>query len=205
MKKNSYYVFGRFLKYTENYHTTKILIIELKNQQGQSVKCTNTWNVASCYDIVSIDGNGLKVYGQYKHRNEDRWALVEDCQLTISNMIIEGFNVGIENKRTCILNNVLFNENKMIYILDSGYGGGILNYGLCICNNCSFTDNCADYGGAICNLGTLVVNSCNFCDNIGFEKGNDILNINDAVVMINGYRYDLGNKNMTADSSQLGK
>ena len=205
MKKNSNYVFGRFLKYTGNYHTTKILNIELKNQKGKSVKCTNQWNVASFgYDIVSIDGNGLKVYGQYKHRNEDRWALVEDCQLTISNMIIEGFNVGIENKGTCILNNVLFNENKMIYILDSGYGGGILNYGLCICNNCSFTDNCADFGGAICNLGTLVVNSCNFYDNTGFEKGNDILNINDAVVMINGYRYDLGNKNMTADSSQLG-
>ncbi|WP_296888098.1 hypothetical protein [uncultured Methanobrevibacter sp.] len=56
-------------------------------------------------------------------------------------MIIEGFNVGIENKGTCILNNVVFNKNKMIYILDSGYGGGILNYGLCICNNCSFTHN----------------------------------------------------------------
>lgn len=201
MKKNSDYVFGKFLKYTGNYPTTKILNIELKNQKGQSVKCKNKWNVASFgYDIVSIDGNGLKVYGKYEHRNEDRWALVEDCQLTISNMIIEGFNVGIENKGTCILNNVVFNENKMIYILDSGYGGGILNYGLCICNNCSFTHNRADFGGAICNIGILVVNGCTFYDNDGYEKGDNILNINDAIVMIDGYRYDSGNKD-TADSS----
>ena len=193
MKKNSDYVFGKFLKYIGNSPVNKILNIELKNQKGQSVKCKNKWKVASLgYDIVSIDGNGLKVCGQYEDRHEDRWAFVEDCQLTVSNMIIEGFNVGIENKGTCILNNVVFNKNKMIYILDSGYGGGILNYGLCICNNCSFTHNRADFGGAICNIGILVVNTCTFDDNRGYEKGNNILNINDAVVMINGYRYDSG-------------
>lgn len=202
MKKNSEYVFGKFLKYTGNSPVNKILNIELKNQKGQSVKCKNKWKVASLgYDIVSIDGNGLKVYGQYEDRHEDRWAFVEDCQLTVSNMIIEGFNVGIENKGTCILNNVVFNKNKMIYILDSGYGGGILNYGLCICNNCSFTHNRADFGGAICNIGILVVNTCNFDDNRGYEKGNNILNINDAVVMINGYRYDSGKNDKIISNS----
>ena len=38
----------------------------------------------------------------------------------------------------------------------------------------------------LCNIGILVVNTCNFYDNRGYEKGNNILNINDAVVMING-------------------
>ena len=73
MKKNSDYVFGKFLKYMGNSPVNKILNIELKNQKGQSVKCKNKWKVASLgYDIVSIDGNGLKVCGQYEDRHEDR-------------------------------------------------------------------------------------------------------------------------------------
>lgn len=56
-----------------NSPVNKILNIELKNQKGQSVKCKNKWKVASLgYDIVSIDGNGLKVCGQYEDRHEDR-------------------------------------------------------------------------------------------------------------------------------------
>ena len=63
---------------------------------------------------------------------------------------------------------------------------GILNSGMAICNNCTFTNNYAKNGGAIFSQGELYLNNCIFNENTGYGTGNDILNVDNGKVFMNG-------------------
>ena len=77
----------------------------------------------------------------------------------------------------------------MNYIVDRDYGAGILNSGVVYCTNCTFHNNKAKYGGAIYNQGLLVITNSSFYSNTGYGKGDDIVNVDDGIVSIDGKNY----------------
>ena len=70
--------------------------------------------------------------------------------------------------------------------MDPDWGAAILNTGYCQCNNCTFIDNYCSKGGAIFNHGNLELNNCIFKGNIGYSEGDDVLNVDNGIVKLNG-------------------
>ena len=105
----------------------------------------------------------------------------------IYDLTVEGFNTAIDNREGyCVLNNVALNNNRMDYIIDRDDGAAILNGAVVVCNNCSFANNYAKNGGAIFNQGLLVLENCTFKSNKGYGIGDNVLNVDQGVVLVNG-------------------
>ena len=152
----------------------------------------DTWDISALgFDIVSIRGNGSTIDGLAGSRDEYKFAIVQDNILSIEGLNIKGFNNAIVNYGLCTLNDVVFNENRMDYKLDRDWGAAILNAGYCICNNCSFNNNYASNGGAIFTQGQLILNNCTFLQNTGYKLGNDVLNADKGIVLVNGSEISL--------------
>ena len=98
---------------------------------------------------------------------------------------------AIVNYGLCTFKDVVFNENLMDYKLDRDWGSVILNAGYCICTNCSFNNNYASNGGAIFTQGQLSLKNCTFSQNIGYQLGNDVLNADKGIVLVNGSKIGL--------------
>ncbi len=160
------------------------------NFVGQNVfNSKSTWKPSDNYDSIVIHGNNSIISVSSGKRDEARWAHIksEKCLFIASDLTIEGFNMAVRNEKgTCIFNNVNFHKNKMKYIIDKDYGAGICNTGACICYNCTFSDNYCKYGAGIFNQGYLEVYNCTFNDNDAYGKGDDILNVDKAIVKVDG-------------------
>ena len=142
------------------------------------------------YDIVNINGNGAKVYISSGDHDTNKWAVVGTNKiLSVSNLIVEGFNTAIENLNSngyCILDGVTFNHNRMDYWFDRDYGAAIISTAYVECKNCVFSNNYAKYGGAIYNQGLISLTDCSFINNHGYGKGNDVCNGFGGVAIVNG-------------------
>ena len=151
--------------------------------------CKSTWHLYDGYDIICINGNGSRISVSTGDKDEEKWAHLEDskCTFSVSDLTIEGFNMGIENLGCiCILNNIKFNNNRMDYSIERDYGAGICNSGTSICINCSFTNNYCKYGGAIFSQGRVEIFNCTFMDNKAYGDGDDICNLDNGIVIIDG-------------------
>lgn len=166
----------------------KVLKIDFADKYTFDSK--KTWGIKkSNFDLVMINGNGSKISVSSGKRDENWWAeLSGDTSLfMVSNIIIEGFNMGIRNMGgACVCSNVIFNENKMDYWIDNDFGAGICNAGICICHNCIFTNNYCSYGAGIFNQGRLELYNCIFNGNIAYHDGSDVCNSNGGIVFIDG-------------------
>ncbi len=136
--------------------------------------------------MLSINGNGIKIKSGGDSSNECHWVKVRENQMFVaSNFTIEGFNSAVENiGGYCILNNMIFDKNKINYFIERDWGGAVLNSGTVICYNCTFKNNVANNGGAIFNQGLVSLNNVVFKDNNAFNKGDDVLNADEGIVLV---------------------
>lgn len=107
-----------------------------------------------------------------------------DQVFTFNNLTISGFNTALRlDNGISILNNVIFDSNKLDYRVSKDWGGAILNAATCFCNNCTFINNFAQKGGAIFNGGVLYIdNATSFSNNYAKSNGNTILNVDKGKV-----------------------
>ena len=113
-------------------------------------------------------------------------------------LTIEGFNTAVEYLNgSCVFNNVLFKNNKKNYFFQRDDGGAIINAGLVICNNCTFINNYAKNGGAVFNQGMLILENTTFKDNKGYHKGNNVLNVDQGIVILNNKMISGSKSNIT--------
>ena len=146
------------------------------------------WDENINYDIIVLNGNGAMIQGSYQKDEEYHWIEnTKNKTYVINDLKLEGFNTAVINLNgTCIFNNVQFQYNKMDYFFDSDNGGAIINAGIIYCNNCTFRDNYAKNGGAIFSQGLLILENCTFENNKGYGIGNDVLNVDQGTVILNG-------------------
>ena len=166
-------------------HTRTLNVILAKNIFIHSKYCFNVKELG--YDTINVEGSGSTIQAVTGPRDEFKWAITAPgYTFSASNIQVEGFNLAIENKGTCILNNVKLHNNRMDYWIERDWGAAMLNTGYAICNHCSFTNNYAKNGGAIFNQGVLNLNNCTFSNNEAYGDGNDVCVGKDGKVQING-------------------
>lgn len=171
------------------YYGDIVFILNVIFAPGSVFQSNAQWSDDNGFDVINIIGNGAKIKASSGDRDENKWIDCEsDHVYIINDLTVEGFNNAIVNRGGCfILNNVHMNHNRMDYIRDRDDGAAILNIaGVVICNNCTFTNNYAKYGGAIYNQGFLNLTNCIFKGNTGYGEGDDVLNVGDGIVYVNG-------------------
>lgn len=143
----------------------------------------------SLFDVLNINGAGSTIRGSFDDDEEEKWVtLSENTVFTASNIKLEGFNTVIENiGGQCIFNHVIFNNNRMDYLIDRDWGAAILNTGMVTCINCSFTNNYAKNGGAIFNQGILTLQDCTFAGNKGYGEGDNVCVGDGGQVIVDGH------------------
>ena len=130
----------------------------------------------SDYGILIINGAGARVFVQNQKDDDTTQFLTTTTRsnVQINNLIVEGFNIAIENLGKLTITNSLFNNNKVNYNFKADYGGAIVNKGLLNVLNSTFTNNYAKYGGAIYNTGSAKVIMSIFKDNTGYSSVPDL-------------------------------
>ena len=167
--------------------TRQLNIIFTKKLSINSNSCFNL-DSTNC-DIITLYGNDSSITAKNEVKNEDKWITNTKTIFIASNIQVGGFNTAVENKGgLVILNNVKLHDNKMDYIMDPDWGAAILNTGYCVCNNCTFINNYCCNGGAIFNHGRLELNNCTFKGNTAYGKGDNVLNVGDGSVFVNGIK-----------------
>ena len=179
-KKNLPKYFARI-----NDETRELSVIFTKKLSISSNSCFNL-DSYGC-DIITLYGNDSSIMAKNDDREEDKWVTNSKTIFIAYNIQVGGFNTAIENKGgAIILNNVKLHDNRMDYIMDPDWGAAILNTGYCQCNNCTFINNYCSEGGAIFNYGNLELNNCTFKGNTGYNEGNDVLNVGNGIVKLDG-------------------
>ena len=178
-----------FIK-TFGYSGYVLKVLNINFAKECNIQSNGEWNFEkSKFDFINFNGNGSLINGFSAKSDENKWLYIYSTNsiVTINNLMITEFNQAIYNLGcACILNNVTLDNNKMDYYMDPDYGAGINNYGLTICNNCTFSNNYCKKGGAIFSNALLYVNNCTFINNKAYGVGNNILNVNDGEVYVNG-------------------
>ena len=169
---------------------TIMTVLDVKFNKTLQIDSSLTW-IPRGFDLVCIDGANSLIYTNNEERSEKKFVCWSgDTLFVLSNLRVSGFNNAFKNVGSqMLLINVEIFGNKMDYYIDRDYGAGILNSGVVYCMNCTFHDNKAKYGGAIFNQGLLVVTDCSFYSNYGYGKGNDIVNVDNGIVSIDGKTY----------------
>ena len=124
------------------------------------------------YGLVIINGGGARIFVQNPHDDDTTQFLTVASRgnVHLSNLIIEGFNIAIENSGTLTIMNCIFKNNKVDYNFKADYGGAIVNKGILNIFNSTFTNNYAKYGGAIFNKGSAKVIMSIFSENTGYSS-----------------------------------
>ncbi|MBE6497840.1 MAG: hypothetical protein E7Z81_06135 [Methanobrevibacter sp.] len=128
------------------------------------------------YGRVILNGNGAKIFVQ-NPKNDDTTQFLTNTvrsHVEINNLIIEGFNIAIQNSGNVIIRNSVFNKNIVDYNFKADYGGAIVNNGILDVFNSTFTGNYAKYGGAIYNTATAKVFMSKFSDNTGYDSKSNV-------------------------------
>lgn len=124
------------------------------------------------YGTLIINGAGARIFVQ-NPKDDDTTQFLKTttrANVVIDNLVIEGYNIAIENMGKLTITNSIFNKNKVDYKFKADYGGAIVNKGLLSVLNTTFTNNYAKYGGAIYNTGSTKVIMSIFSDNTGYSS-----------------------------------
>lgn len=144
--------------------------------------------------VIYINGNGAEFRSEsFGDTSMFGDCEIQDCQFMeiascyhvyINDLTFTGFNVPFVNEGYLFLNNCIFNQNRVVWLVKQDYGV-IHNKGFLKCANCSFVGNKAKYGciynapGSYCG----VIN-CSFKDTVSYHLGHyDIWNYNDGVAV----------------------
>ena len=128
--------------------------------------------------LLVINGNHhtIKVSNPSDYGENHFLTCGENGKVVINNLTFTGFNSAIVNYGNVELQRVIFNSNRVNYILDSrDIGGAIRNSRVLNCIDCSFIKNYAKFGGAIFSNSTgSIVNliNCYFNDNEAYAESN---------------------------------
>ena len=164
-------------------------VLNVDFENAMTINSKKTWNPEKRgFDTININGHGSTIKISSGDRDEEKWAkLTAGYTLGVSDLTVSGFNTAIENLGgTCILRSVWLENNRMDYWIDRDWGAAILNGGICVCTDCSFINNYCSNGGAIFNQGNLTLIDCYFSDNKAYRHGDNILNVDEGVVTIDG-------------------
>ena len=156
--------------------------------ESLTINCNHEFDLnAGGFDIVNINGHGTKIYTSSSDSDENKWAVLEGNKiLSVSDLIIEGYNTAIKNLGgECILNSITFNHNRMDYWICKDYGAAIQSTGIVDCKNCTFTTNYAKYGGAIFSQGIINLKNCYFSGNFAYGKGNNVCIGEGGIAIVN--------------------
>ena len=136
------------------------------------------------YGTLIINGNGARVFVQNPQNSDETQFLktTTRANVIINNLIVEGYNIAIENRGKVTITNSQFNNNKVNYKFKADYGGAIVNNGLLNVFNSTFTNNYAKYGGAIYTTGSTKVIMSIFKDNTGYSS---VPNLNTKIDIYN--------------------
>ena len=129
------------------------------------------------YGNLILNGNGAKIFVQNPNDNDETQFLKtkKRSSVFINNLIIQGFNIAIENKGTVNIFNSYMNNNRVDYKVKNDYGGAIVNEGSITIYNSSFTGNYAKYAGAIYNnKGSLIIVMSEFSNNKAYGSKNNV-------------------------------
>ncbi|WP_405264789.1 right-handed parallel beta-helix repeat-containing protein [Methanobrevibacter sp.] len=128
------------------------------------------------YGKLIINGSGSRIFVQNPRDNDMTKFLTTTIRsyVIINDLIIEGFNIPIENSGHLSISNTHFNNNKVDYKVKNDYGGAIVNEGTLKIFNSYFNGNYAKYGGAIYNRGNLLVLNSTFSKNIGYNSKGEV-------------------------------
>ena len=133
---------------------------------GAVFNSNSAFDVGNYFNVINIAGNGARIQASTAKDDEYTWITNDYKSYSISNLVIDGFNHGIFNYGMCILDNVTFENNHIVFsFAKKDWGAAILNVGTCICYNCTFANNIANSGGAIYNQGRLTIENCSFYSN----------------------------------------
>ena len=168
-----------------------------------TINSAGTWEPKRMgYNTIMIVGNGSTIKGGAGDRDEKKWLVLDDDVTFIAdNFTIKNFNTAIEClKGKCYLNNMIFEGNRMDYMIERDWGAAILNTGVVICNNCTFKDNYAKYGGAIFNQGYLSLDNCTFQGNTAYGEKDDV-HVGDNVCIGDGGHIEIDGVNVTANNN----
>lgn len=152
---------------------TKYDIINITIAKGDYGTIPNSKSLFQTdYGTVIIHGNGARLFVQNPQDNDETQFLktTTRANVIINNLIVEGYNIAIENLGKVTILNSIFNNNKVDYKFKADYGGAIVNNGLLSVFNSTFTNNYAKYGGAIYNTGSTKVIMSTFSQNTGYSS-----------------------------------
>ena len=152
---------------------TKYDVINITLVKGEYGMIPNSQSLFKAdYGLLIINGGGARIFVQNQHDDDTTQflALALRGNVHLNNLIIEGFNIAIDNLGKVTILNSVFNNNKVDYKFKDDYGGAIVNKGILNVFNSTFTNNYAKYGGAIFNKGTAKVIKSIFSDNTGYSS-----------------------------------
>ena len=124
------------------------------------------------YGKLILNGNGSRIYVINPKDNDETQFLTTTIRsyVELDSLIIEGFNIAIENSGQLDIYNSIFLNNKVDYTVKNDYGGAIVNDGTVSIFNTIFKNNYAKYAGAIYNKGNILVIDSSFSNNTGYKS-----------------------------------
>lgn len=124
------------------------------------------------YGKLIINGNGSRIFVLNPKVKDETQFLTTTLRsyVILDNLLIEGFNIAIENSGNLDIYNSIFLNNKVDYLVKNDYGGAIVNDGTLSIFNSIFKNNYAKYGGAIYNKGNALVMASSFTNNTGYKS-----------------------------------
>lgn len=128
------------------------------------------------YGKLIINGSGSRIFVENPKNNDETRFLTTTIRsyVIINDLIIEGFNIPIQNSGYLSISNTHFNNNKVDYTVKDDYGGAIVNEGTLKIFHSYFNGNYAKYGGAIYNRGNLMVLNSTFSKNTGYNSKSEV-------------------------------
>ena len=128
------------------------------------------------YGKLILNGEGSRIFVETPKRNDETRFLITTSRsnVIINNLIIEGFNIAIDNYGTLTIINTCFIKNCVDYMIYDDQGGAIINKGVLNVLNSIFEGNYAKYGGAIYNTGDAIIINSTFRDNTGYDSKSNV-------------------------------
>ncbi|WP_295619803.1 hypothetical protein [uncultured Methanobrevibacter sp.] len=127
------------------------------------------------YGKLIINGNDARVFVLNPNCKDETQFLTTTLRsyVVINGLVIEGFNIAIENSGYLEIYNSIFYKNEVDYLVKDDYGGAIVNDGSLYVFNSTFKSNWAKYGGAIYNTGYACIIDSSFISNVGYNNYSD--------------------------------
>ena len=183
-------VMGKMIYLESNFHITRNSVIKLVNCSGVYASTIHTEKDGLClirdtvsptiYNVVIDSVSSLMRLSNLVNNNDEYDIINVTFEkgdymvfVVINGLVIEGFNIAIENSGYLEIYNSIFYKNEVDYLVKDDYGGAIVNDGSLYVFNSTFKSNWAKYGGAIYNTGYACIIDSSFISNVGYNNYSD--------------------------------